>query len=243
MTRYERPMQRRVLVLQHEASEGVGLLGDSFTRRNLATHIVHVHAGDAVPRTLEAIGASALVVLGGGMAVYDADRHPHIHDELRLLEDALAHRAPLLAFCFGSQLLASALGARVSKADHQEIGWFEVTLEDAAHRDALLADAPRAFTPFHWHGDTFDLPAGATLLARSRMTEHQAFSFGAHAWGLQFHPEVTLSIVESMVRSDDLARTGLDAATLLAGARDELPRMAPIAACMFDRFVDSIEGR
>ena len=241
--RHERLVKARVLVVQHEANEGVGLLGDSFTRRGLATHVVHVHAGDAVPRTLEAVGASALVVLGGGMAVYDADRHPHIHDELRLLEDALAQRAPVLAICFGSQLLASALGARVYKADRQEIGWFDVTLEDAAHRDALLADAPRSFTPFHWHGDTFDLPAGATLLARSRMTAHQAFSFGAHAWGLQFHPEVTLSIVESMVQGDDLARTGLDAATLLARARDELPRIAPIAACVFDRFVDSIVAR
>lgn len=241
--RYERPMQLRVLVVQHEANEGVGVLGDSFARRGLATHVVHVHAGDAVPRTLDAVGASALVVLGGGVAVYDADRHPHIRDELRLLDDVLAQRAPVLAICFGSQLLASALGARVYKADRQEIGWFDVTLEDAAQRDALLADTPRSFTPFHWHGDTFDLPAGATLLARSRMTAHQAFSFGAHAWGLQFHPEVTLSIVESMVRSDDLARTGLDAATLLARARDELPRMAPIAARVFDRFVDSIVAR
>lgn len=236
-------MQSRVLVLQHEANEGVGLLGDSFTRRGLATHVVHVHAGDAVPRRLETVGASALVVLGGGMAVYDADRHPHIHDELRLLEDVLARRAPVIAICFGSQLLASALGARVYKADRQEIGWFEVTLEDAAHRDALLADAPRSFTPFHWHGDTFDLPVGATLLARSRMTAHQAFSFGAHAWGLQFHPEVTLSIVESMVRSDDLARTGLDAEMMLERARGELPRMSPIAARVFDRFADSVVGR
>ncbi len=229
-----------MLVLQHEADEGMGLLGECFARRRVETHIVHTHAGEAVPRAIDDVGASALVVLGGGMAVYDADGHPHVRDELRLIERTVAKGAPVLAICFGSQLLASALGARVYATGRQEIGWFEVTATDAARADALFADAPPTFVPFHWHGDTFDLPNRATRLASSRMTENQAFSFATCAWGIQFHPEVTLAIVESMVRSDELARAELSAGPLLAGARDALPRMLPVAVPIFDRFVDAI---
>jgi GMP synthase-like glutamine amidotransferase len=229
-----------VLVVQHEVDEGAGVLGDVLARRGVATRVIHTHAGDAVPASLDEVGASALVVLGGGMAVYDADRHPHVRDELRLIERTVANRSPVLGICFGSQLLASALGARVYATGREEIGWFEVTLEDAATNDALFADAPRAFTPFHWHGDTFDLPTGATLLARSRTTSHQAYRFGARVWGIQFHPEVTLPIVESMVRSDEAERAGLDAVALLERARTELPRIHPTATRIFDRFVDAL---
>jgi GMP synthase (glutamine-hydrolysing) len=235
-----------VIVLQHEASEGPGLLADALARRGVAMHVVHTHAGDAVPASLDAVDVprtNALVILGGGMAVYDDDRHSHIRDELRLTEAALAAKAPVLGICFGSQLLARALGARVYAAGRQEIGWYDVTLTNDAKSDALFRDAPQSFAPFHWHGDTFDLPKGARLLARSRMTEHQAFAYADHAWGIQFHPEVTLPIVESLLGSDEAPRAGLSADALLAESRVKLPRAAEIAMAIFDHFAEVVVAR
>jgi len=224
---------KRVLVLQHEAFEGPGTLGEALSGCEL--RVVCTFAGDPVPARLAEDG---LVVLGGGMGVYEADRHPHLREEMSLLQDAVRSGRPVLGICLGSQLLAAALGAQVAKAPRKEIGWFEVDLLPGAADDALFAGAPESFAAFHWHGDAFALPAGAVPLAATAMTPLQAFRAGPRAWGIQFHLETDRQVLEAMLTSgaEELRDTGADAARILARAAAELPRLRALALQVFARW-------
>jgi GMP synthase (glutamine-hydrolysing) len=133
-----------------------------------------------------------VIIMGGPMGVYEANTYPHIHHEVRFAEARMALGKPILGVCLGSQIMAKALGARVFRAPQgKEIGWHPVKMNDEGLRTPLKYLDAGECTCAHWHGDTFDLPAGATLLASSDKFEHQAFSFGPNALALQFHPEVT----------------------------------------------------
>lgn len=223
------------LVLQHVAVEGPGLLGAALQARGVTLRTVRVFAGEPVPARCE---ADALVIMGGPMGVYEADRHPHLGDERRLIEAALAAGRPLIGTCLGSQLLASALGARVHPNTRKEIGWHEVALTAAAADDPLFAGLPSRFTPVHWHGDVFDLPAGAVPLARSALTAHQAFRHGATAWGLLFHLELDRPQLASWLTAfaDELAREGIAPSEITADADRRLAAARAVGAPLFDRF-------
>jgi GMP synthase (glutamine-hydrolysing) len=225
-----------VLVLQHVATETAGRIGDAVAAAGHSLRVVRSFAGEPVPKSLEAV--AGLVVMGGPMGVYERDRFPYLHDELRLIEQALRREQPLLGVCLGSQLLAHALGADVRPGAAKEIGWHGVTLYEAAATDLMLSAAPRAFTGFHWHGDVFELPAGAVGLARSAQTAWQAFRYGANAWGLLFHMEVTEPMVTAMVQAfpDELAGAGLQGGEILAHAASHLPTLEHIATGAFARW-------
>jgi GMP synthase (glutamine-hydrolysing) len=225
-----------VLVLQHVAPETAGRIGDAVATAGHSLRVVRSFAGEPVPKSLEAV--AGLVVMGGPMGVYERDRFPYLHDELRLIEQALRSEQPLLGVCLGSQLLAHALGADVRPGAAKEIGWHGLTLDERAATDLMLSGAPRAFTAFHWHGDVFDLPAGAVGLARSARTAWQAFRYGAKAWGLLFHMEVTEPMVAGMVQAfpDELAGAGLEGREILAHAASHLPTLERIATRAFARW-------
>ena len=194
---------------------------------------MRTYAGEAVPDDAE-----ALVVLGGGMGVYEQERLPHLRDEMRLLRRCVERGAPVLGICLGSQLLAAALGGSVARAPAKELGFYRVRLTGAARDDALFTGAPLDFVAFHWHGDAFTLPPGAVALAGSTMTPLQAFRFGASAWGVQFHLETDPDLLQAMVDGGaaELAEAGVEAELLLLQARRELPRIEEIAAGVFARF-------
>ena len=217
------------MVIQHEPGEGPGTLAPLLAEARL----VRTFAGEAVPAEAE-----ALVVLGGGMGVSDQERLPHLRDEVRLLRRCVESGAPVLGICLGSQLLAAALGGSVAKAPAKEIGFYRVRLAEAARDDALFSGAPEDFVAFHWHGDAFTLPAGAEALAGSTMTPLQAFRFGKSAWGVQFHLETDLGVLQAMVASGtaELSEAGVEAELLQLQARRELPRLGEVAAGVFARF-------
>src|SRR5262249_51014029 len=121
--------------------------------------------------------------------VYDSEEYPFLLDELELLRACLQQRLPTVGICLGAQLLASALGARVYPGPHKEIGWSPLSLTEAGAAGPLVA-LGAGLPVLHWHGDSFDLPAGATLLASTALYRHQAFALGPTILGLQFHPEV-----------------------------------------------------
>lgn len=218
-----------MIVIQHEPNEGSGTLA----RFLEGPRLVRTFAGDPVPED-----ADALIVLGGGMCVRDADRLPHLREEMRLLRHCVTRGRPVLGICLGSQLLAAALGAEIAQAPRKEIGFYRVRTLPPSREDALFAGVPESFVAFHWHGDAFALPQGATPLAGSTMTPLQAFRFAERAWGIQFHLEVDEAVLGAMSSSGaaELEEAGVDRQLLLAQARRELPRMEQIAADVFSRF-------
>jgi GMP synthase (glutamine-hydrolysing) len=226
---------KRVLLIQHEEFEGPGTLREALAGCEL--RVVRTFAGDPVPGRLAEDG---LVVLGGGMGVYEADRYPYLKDEMSLLHVASAKGRPILGICLGSQLLAAAIGGSVAKAPQKEIGWFDVDLLPAARTDALFAGAPVSFTAFHWHGDAFALPAGDVPLAASALTPLQAFRSNPRAWGVQFHLETDAQVLDAMLESgaEELRASGVDAAAIRATAQLELPRLRALALRVFGRWVD-----
>jgi GMP synthase-like glutamine amidotransferase len=195
--------------------------------------IVHPYRGEKVPRSLGA--CAGLVVLGGGMGAYDADRFPHLRDEIACIESALRSGRPMLGICLGSQLLATALGAKVQPMGYHEIGWREVELGPAARADPLWARSPERFTAFHWHGDSFDLPAGAVHLASSSECANQAFRHGL-AFGMQFHPEVDEGILNIMAESgrEELQKAGVAVEDVLGPMREHLAGWQAVARDAFE---------
>jgi GMP synthase-like glutamine amidotransferase len=165
--------------------------------------------GAPVPETLPE--GDVLVVMGGSMGVGDCDdpRYPFLRKELALLERLARDDRPILGVCLGSQLLAAALGARVyplhvgePPVRHREVGWGAVTLARSNQEEPVLAGLDESEVVLHWHGDTFDLPAGATLLASTLACPNQMFRAGQRAFGLQFHVEVTAEDVALWVAED-----------------------------------------
>ena len=172
-----------LLVLRHEVFEHLGHFAAPL--RSRAVPFSYHDPGE--PLSLE--GHSALVILGGPMSANDP--LPWLRQELGLIEQALKAGVPLLGVCLGAQLIAKALGARVYRNQQLEIGWAPVYFTEAGQKDLVFNGLESPSTFFHWHGETFDLPAGAQWLAWSDKCKHQAFRFGSNVYGLQFHPEVT----------------------------------------------------
>jgi GMP synthase (glutamine-hydrolysing) len=230
-----------VTVIQHEQVEGLGTIAESLADAGVGARYVRAHAGEAIPPALhDAVG---LIVMGGPMGVYEADRFPFLRQEMRLIEQALKSERPILGICLGSQLLAHTLGAEVKPVGKKEIGWFDVRLNDAAARDPVWKGIDPGFTAFHWHGDVFSLPTGAVHLASSDLSPYQAFRHES-AYGLLFHLEVTEGIVRDMVRTwpEELREERLDGERIVHDAADYLPPMRKIANEVFGRFVAMLGG-
>lgn len=172
--------------LQHADFEGLGSLDALLAEGGHRVRGTRLYAGEAPP---SAQAFDALIVMGGPMNIYEEAQHPWLRAEKALLRETLALNKPVLGICLGSQLLADALGARVTRNAHTEIGWLEVALSEAGQGSAAFAGFPQRFTPFHWHGDTFALPRGCQSLMASEACAHQAFAQG-RAVGIQFHLEV-----------------------------------------------------
>lgn len=173
-------------VVQHVAVEGPGLILDLARLRRLEMDVRRVDLGARVPSPDEVEG---LVVLGGPMGAYETDKHAFLAEECNLIAELVRRQRPVLGVCLGAQLLAKALGASVFPGPGQEIGFGLVELTSEGCRDPLLGPVGPSLPVFHWHGDTFDVPEGATLLASSVAYPHQAFRYGDTAYGLQFHVE------------------------------------------------------
>lgn len=225
-----------VCVIQHVAGEPPGLIAQVLEAEGVALDPVRPFLREPVPASLD--GYDGLVVMGGPMGVYEQDRYPFLQDEIRLIQAALRSNTPVLGVCLGSQLLAAALGAPVTRGPRKEIGWYPVTLRPEAAWAAGWEDVPSEFAALHWHGDVFGLPDGAVPLASSGLTPHQAFVHGHSAWGLLFHLEVTEAILVGMVETfaDELREMGIDRQQILEPAPRFLPDLGRIARMVFGRW-------
>ena len=187
------------VILQHHPIEGPGSLAPWLAVHAASTQIVHLYAGEDCPPP-ESV--DLLLILGGPMSVNDEGEFPWLRAEKAFIRQGIDRHRPVLGICLGSQLIASVLGAQVRANPEKEIGWLPI--EGIANAGAPIS-LPTT-TVFHWHGDTFDLPAGATLLARSAACAHQAFLYKENVLALQFHLETTPELAKLFIAtgSDEL---------------------------------------
>ncbi len=234
---------KKAVTLRHVPFEDLGLLAPLLHEREFAIEAIDVPIADL--EAIDPLAPDLMVVMGGPIAVYETPTFPFLAPEIALIEARIAARRPTLGICLGAQLVARALGARVYPAPAKELGWMPIQLTEAGEKSSL-AKLPPDTPVFHWHGDTFDLPADAMLLASSELCRHQAFSYGlnGHVLALQFHPEVTARDLEAWFVGHiaELGATpGIDVNTL----REETRRWAPVmegpAKAMFREWLTSVE--
>lgn len=187
----------RIHCVQHVAFEDAGLIDVWARDRGAARATTCLHQGQALPPH---DAYDWLVVLGGPMSVRDADRIDWMPREKQHIREAIEAGKTVLGICLGAQLIADVLGARVYPAERPEIGWFPVTLSEDGARSPLFDGFPPTFDAFHWHGETFDLPAAGTHLASSAVCRNQAFSYAdGRVLALQFHLESDARSIRSLL--------------------------------------------
>jgi GMP synthase-like glutamine amidotransferase len=241
MTRAGRPDgQVSALIIQNCEVEGLGLYETELRRSGAAVSALHAHRGQAFP----GVGEHDLVVVGGTpVSVNDVGAHEFLVRERAFLERAVAGGRTVLGICFGAQLLASVLGARVGRCPSIEVGGSEVELTADGRASPLLAGFPARFPVFQWHADAFGVPEGARLLARGDRCPNQAFAEG-RAIGLQFHLEVAAADVArwSDAYAGELAVAGRTKAQVVRGCREREARMAELAGLLVSNLLEEAHG-
>ncbi|MBS7544189.1 glutamine amidotransferase [Ancylobacter oerskovii] len=202
-------MPQTALVLRHVPFEDLGSFETVLREAGYAIDYADVGRRDLA--TMDPVAPDLVVVLGGPVGVYEADRYPFLREEGLLLSRRLARRLPTLGICLGAQLMAAALGAAVRPTGLKEIGFapLELTPEGQSGPLRHLAGTP----VLHWHGDAFAIPDGASCLATTPACATQAFSLGPNVLGLQFHPEFDISAgIEAWLvgHAAELSAAGID---------------------------------
>jgi GMP synthase (glutamine-hydrolysing) len=175
---------KTVTAIRHVYFEDLGAFAEVFAGRGYA--VSYLEAGVDRLDCSAARDCDILAVLGGPVGVYETNEYPFLHDEIAVIAARAKIRAPVLGICLGAQLIARALGGNVYSGGKKELGWGKVRLAADPGPLRHFSDTP----VLHWHGDTFDLPAGAQLLASTDIFAQQAFSVGKEILAFQFHPEI-----------------------------------------------------
>jgi GMP synthase (glutamine-hydrolysing) len=225
-----------ILAVIHGEKVRAGVFAEVVTGRGHRLEEWSLAWGTPLPRPLDAYGA--VLVFGGAMHADQDERHPWLRDEDFFLQRLLDLHTPVLGICLGAQLLAKAAHAPVHPSSEPEIGWYPVELTEEASDDPLLGRLPKTFDAFQWHYYSHGVPAGGVELARSR-TCTQAFRLGDNAWGVQFHPEVTLDQVQSWV--DEKEAVPVDGDALMAETRQRIGAWNDLGRELCGAFVDVAE--
>jgi len=183
----------RVHILQHVAFEGAGIIASLCQQKGYEITVTRLYAGELLPVSYQ--GMTLIVVMGGPMSVLDEGIYPWLADEKTWLQQAIDAGVRILGVCLGAQLLATVLGGRVMANPAPEIGWFAVK---RVNNIPAGIPFPDDFHAFHWHGETFTLPADAQLLASSEACVNQAFLWRDQVLALQFHLELTATSINDL---------------------------------------------
>ncbi|MDP4262853.1 MAG: type 1 glutamine amidotransferase [Bacteroidota bacterium] len=189
----------KIHILQHVVFEPPGLITGWAKLHNYS--LTHTFLFDENIYWPAVSQFDVLIILGGPMGVDEEDCFPWLKSEKKFIQQAIAADKIILGLCLGAQLLAEALGAKVYPNREKEIGFFPVTKTSVGKTDKLFSHIPENWEVFHWHGDTFDLPEGASLLFTSAACTHQSFRKGK-CIGIQFHPEVDTGLMKSMIENE-----------------------------------------
>lgn len=232
-----------VAIFRHAAHEGPGYFAEFLDERRIPWQLIAIDSGDAVPQSAE--DYAGLVFMGGPMSVNDD--LPWIPEVETLIRDAAARDIPLLGHCLGGQLISKALGGTVSRNPVKEIGWGEVTVADNGIARDWFGEIKK-FPAFHWHGETFTLPQGATHLLSSEYCANQAYAIGKHL-ALQCHVEMTAEMIADWcaVGADEVEAARASPAVqpvseMQRRMADELPRMRKAAVQLYTRWVSGLCG-
>jgi GMP synthase (glutamine-hydrolysing) len=225
-----------VYAIQHLAFEDLGAWEDVFYQ--LGLRVRYFEAGiDDLTKAYEYSGLT--VILGGPIAVYETEDYPFLQQEIDLLKVRLEKNLPTLGICLGAQLIATALGAKVYSGQVKEIGWSKLQLHPV-EKNPL--DQLKNTEVLHWHGDTFDLPVQAELLASSELYPHQAFRVGANILALQFHAEVASDSLEKWLigHTCELRKANINIPTLRADHHRYAPALEQPAAAVLSHFLEHL---
>lgn len=228
-----------IAIFRHSAGEGPGYFATFLDAHDIPWQLIRIDAGDAPPTTLA--DYSGLCFMGGPMSVND--NLPWLPPVFDLIRGAVAANVPVIGHCLGGQLISKALGGTISKNPVKELGWGAVETTDAAVRE-WLGDLER-FEAFHWHGETFSLPAGATRILRSAWCENQAFVMGPHL-AMQCHVEMTEAMIRLWNRqwADEKAAPGPSVQTpeqMVVDMKARLARMRIAADRLYTRWIAGLK--
>jgi GMP synthase-like glutamine amidotransferase len=229
------------LIVQHVEPEGPYAVETVLLAAGVDVDVRRVFT-DRLPDSLDEV--QGLVVMGGPVSAASDVGFPTRQAELGLLAEALELGLPTLGICLGAQLLAVAAGGRVLRgADGPEIGWGPVDLRGAA--DPLFDGLPARLSVLHWHGDTYERPPGSVLLATSPTYREQAFRFGSHAWGLQFHIEVDAPAVDAFLSAfgQDAYEAGTNPEAIAAATLPAIDALTPHRTLLLERFAGLVADK
>lgn len=237
-----KPVTNPVGIFRHSITEGPGYFATYLTRRHIPWRLLKIDLGEAVPA--DPRGFSGLCFMGGPMSVNDD--LPWIAPVLALIRDAVAKDVPVIGHCLGGQLMAKALGGVVTKNPVKEIGWGRVDIAPGAESARWLGPA-QSFDSFHWHGETFSLPAGAVRIAQSPYCANQMFALGKHL-GMQCHVEMTPELITAWCQDWDKEVRTLAGRTpavqtpdaMLAEVQAKTERLHQVAERIYSAWIDGL---
>jgi GMP synthase (glutamine-hydrolysing) len=231
---------KSAVAIRHVGFEDLGAFAPALRAAGYQVHYWDI--GEQELWTLEPVKTDLLIVLGGPIGAYEDDVYPFLAEEIAILEQRLAANRPTLGVCLGAQLIACAAGARVFPSGVKEIGFAPIRLTEAGRSSCLAPFAEEPVT-LHWHGDTFDLPAGAARLAATDLCQNQAFAMGPNIIGFQFHPEASAKGFEKWLvgHEAELAAAKIDVPRLRADAQTYGPELERKAQAVLSAWLGGLE--
>jgi len=224
-----------VTIFRHMSQEGLGSLHKILIKRGY--EVTYLTTPRANLKSFKALDPDFLLIMGGPIGVYQADDYPFLYEEIRIIKERIAVDKPTMGVCLGAQLIAKALGTEIYPGKNgAELGWHPITMTDAAKGSAFEHIAPENTNMFHWHGDSFDCPEGATLIASSAQYKHQIYTYGSNICGLQCHPEVTEESLEEWYVMLVKDVTGKNAKMPLKSLREDTKKYAKTLAIQTEKF-------
>lgn len=236
--RQPRANPMRVLVIQNDWTEGLGLYEEYLEEKQIERRVLHAYrlgTDESFPSTEE---FDAFIVGPTPISANDTERHPFLANEWEYLGEVIGSGKPCLGVCCGGQMLARRLGARVVRSPEKEVGGYEVRLTEDGSRDPLFAGFPREFPVFHWHSEMFEVPPGGRLLAEGDPCPIQAFGWGK-VRGIIFHLEIDSSEAERWADAypAELEAVGKTRQQVLEECREREPEMGRLARRLMENFL------